>query len=613
MIKYWTARNFKAISDATVDLGNLNVVLGKNSVGKSSLIQSVIAASQYFGSQYPSAKFSFIGNAQDLGPASLVQNRRSIGGSMELAFKFSEASSILDGEIAMRAEVPEQGADEMQISELLFRGSKLNPLRGGDVTCNLLGHVKGHHSRFYWYSNPKSRVNVNLGFSLFSDESYREQMMPSRQSPLEGTYHSPAWLEMHLLVLARQVGFHSIQNRTAASRLRPESGISIEISLLGDFLRAVERCKSAKYPAPAAFTSVPENLKNPVNKLQISDALQTLLAHKEEVLQFEAQQRKTELSSRKKSFDPRRTLPRFLSMPENPNLIWTALVYLLAMDDDKRKNVHPEFNYLFELKQISSESTLDRYFAMLMNHTAIKLSRKVKYLGPMRAVHPSEQRNGRSPSPIVPIGRGGEYLAHFLHTNHSVRDLYCLPNGAKKTTLSDALDAWLSFFDIGKTSSTSSSSWGASEYLLDGERTNQKGTGVSQILPVILIALLSSPGDLLIIEQPELHLHPAQQRKLADLLVAFSEHGVQVIAETHSEYLVTRLRLLIATGKIKNDEAKIIFAETKGVGKKRQVHFKASAIDSIGKLDYWPDGFFEESLSDRLLLSSIQFAAEDES
>jgi hypothetical protein len=292
-------------------------------------------------------------------------------------------------------------------------------------------------------------------------------------------------------------------------------------------------------------------------------------------------------------------------------LIWAALVYLLALDKGERQEFFPEFDYLFVDKKITGESTLDRFFSSLLYQTYSKLSRKVKYLGPMRAVHPSEQRNGRSESNIVPLGRGGEYLAHFLHTNRSRRGVFCLPTGPKDTTLGKALDSWLNFFEIGARSSTASSTWGATEYLLDGERTNQKGTGVSQVLPVILIALLAEKGDLLIVEQPELHLHPAHQRKLADLLVAFSEHGVQVLAETHSEYLVTRLRLLIATGKIGSDEAKIIFAQSRGSKRKKQVEFNVSNIDSLGKIDYWPEGFFEESLADRLLLSSIQFAAED--
>ncbi|WP_162528596.1 AAA family ATPase [Mycolicibacterium sp. CBMA 361] len=72
------------------------------------------------------------------------------------------------------------------------------------------------------------------------------------------------------------------------------------------------------------------------------------------------------------------------------------------------------------------------------------------------------------------------------------------------------------------------------------------GTGVSQVLPVLVMCLQAPPGSLLLIEQPELHLNPAVQQKLADFLLAIAASGRQLLVETHSDYLITRLRLRTA-------------------------------------------------------------------
>ncbi len=621
MITTWSARNFKAISQASLDLGELNVILGKNSVGKSSLIQSIISASQYFENQYPSAKYSFIGNAQDLGPAALVQNRESKDRAMTLAFRFSQAPAYLDGVCELTAVLPKPDSDEMLVQEIDFHPSKTGALRGGRLHCDWVVAAAGRQKRRFSYIANNRKIEIDLGFSVMPEGSYRDEMLPSRLTG-DAQVHAPAWLETHLLVLSSHFGANALRSKGRTIRLRSESMPS-EVAILGEFLRAVSRCRAAKDQEASAVKSVPEGMKNPAGESTIEAALAGLLAFKaaldkaeqgyKSFLKQSEKRLKNHLPGHQLGIPASRYFSaRDNSAPENPQLIWVGLVYLVALEERDRQERHPEFDYLFSTsRKATGEGTLDRFFSHLLDQARMKLARKVKYLGPMRAVHPSEQKNGRTPSQIIPIGRGGEYLAHYFHTHRAEIDSYCLPAGPKVTSLGKALDLWLAFFDIGKTSSTASSSWGASEYLLDGERTNQKGTGVSQILPVILVALMSKPGDLLILEQPELHLHPAHQRKLADLLVTFSEYGVQVIAETHSEYLVTRLRLLIATGKIQSQNAKIIFAESKGVGSKRQVRFKASSIDKIGQVGYWPDGFFEESLGDRLLLSSIQFAAEE--
>ncbi len=119
------------------------------------------------------------------------------------------------------------------------------------------------------------------------------------------------------------------------------------------------------------------------------------------------------------------------------------------------------------------------------------------------------------------------------------------------------------------------------------------GVGVSQLLPVLVLCLLTPRGSVILLEQPELHLHPGVQLDLADFLLATAEAGKQVIVETHSEHLVQRLRRRIAEAPGRRDEELadmigFVFAERDaGVTTYRNIR-----PNRFGGLEGWPSGFF---------------------
>ena len=116
------------------------------------------------------------------------------------------------------------------------------------------------------------------------------------------------------------------------------------------------------------------------------------------------------------------------------------------------------------------------------------------------------------------------------------------------------------------------------------------GVGVSQVLPVILMCLLSNSADVLIFEQPELHLHPALQKRMADFLLTFVRAGRQILVETHSDHLVNQLRYQVAADQADEIKhlVKLIFAEQNdGI-----TTYRESEINEYGGLsEDWPDGF----------------------
>lgn len=96
---------------------------------------------------------------------------------------------------------------------------------------------------------------------------------------------------------------------------------------------------------------------------------------------------------------------------------------------------------------------------------------------------------------------------------------------------------------------------------IKGLRSENVGFGVSYSLPVIVALLAASPDSLLIIENPEAHLHPRGQSKLAELIALAAQNGAQIIIETHSDHIFNGFRKSIATQKIDKDNVKIHFFE----------------------------------------------------
>jgi predicted ATPase len=118
------------------------------------------------------------------------------------------------------------------------------------------------------------------------------------------------------------------------------------------------------------------------------------------------------------------------------------------------------------------------------------------------------------------------------------------------------------------------------------------GVGVSQVLPTLVLFLLAPNNSILLIEQPELHLHPKVQSILGDFFLGMAECGKQCIVETHSEYIVNRLRRRIVEtpGKRILDKIKIYFVEKE----KAESQFREVQPNEYGSIHDWPKGFFDE-------------------
>ena len=162
---------------------------------------------------------------------------------------------------------------------------------------------------------------------------------------------------------------------------------------------------------------------------------------------------------------------------------------------------------------------------------------------------------------------------------------------------------WLPFLDIeGKIEVVPQGRQGFS-LTVGGHVLPMLGTGISQILPVLTLCLTARRGDLVLLEQPELHLNPSIQQKLAEFLLAMSQVDRQIIVETHSEYFVTRLRLIQARNEKISKHIKLLFVEkTPESG----TVYREVETNSFGEIQDWPKGFFDQASNDlRELMKTI--------
>ncbi len=121
------------------------------------------------------------------------------------------------------------------------------------------------------------------------------------------------------------------------------------------------------------------------------------------------------------------------------------------------------------------------------------------------------------------------------------------------------------------------------------------GFGVSQVLPVLVQLAYVPEGSVVILEQPELHLHPSVQSGLADIILETAEVGrAQVIVESHSEHLLARLQRRIAEGQVSKDDVAVYFCSHED-GSSR---IRSLELDDNGRIANWADGFFGDLMGE---------------
>ena len=117
------------------------------------------------------------------------------------------------------------------------------------------------------------------------------------------------------------------------------------------------------------------------------------------------------------------------------------------------------------------------------------------------------------------------------------------------------------------------------------------GFGITQILPIVVAALSVAKGSILLIENPEVHLHPAGQALMGQFLTNVAHSGMQVILETHSDHVLNGIRRSVKTGAVSAEEVAIHFLRKRSFD---EAQVLSPTLDNSGNIDVWPEGFFDQ-------------------
>jgi predicted ATPase len=230
----------------------------------------------------------------------------------------------------------------------------------------------------------------------------------------------------------------------------------------------------------------------------------------------------------------------------------------------------------------------------------------------------------RSLGSLPQVGYKGEYVLDFLqHFENAIVPDALIHETAEGKTLFYVLNGWLNEISPGVDFSYQTNSKIDSAYAeIDGFRPANVGFGLSYTLP-ILVAILGmsaqapaagweeswgdeweqkkkDKGVLVILENPEAHLHPQGQTAMGKLIALAASCGVQIVVETHSDHLMDGIRIAVKEQKIAADQVAFQYF-TKQTNEPSEV--TSPRLHENGKLDFWPEGFFDQTLKNRAILA----------
>ena len=225
----------------------------------------------------------------------------------------------------------------------------------------------------------------------------------------------------------------------------------------------------------------------------------------------------------------------------------------------------------------------------------------IYYLGPLRE-HPRREYHWTGSSP-EDVGQRGERTIDAILAASRDDETRSLGHRMRRKTFQGMIAYWLKQLGLIEDFDLKEIAKGTNLYHArvrtspKGPRTSlvDVGFGVSQILPVLVLLYYVPKGSTVLMEQPELHLHPSVQSGLADVILRVaSVRNVQVIVESHSEHLMRRLQRRVAEKKVSSADVILYFVSSKG-GRARVSDL---LLNEWGVIENWPENFFGDEMGE---------------
>jgi predicted ATPase len=233
------------------------------------------------------------------------------------------------------------------------------------------------------------------------------------------------------------------------------------------------------------------------------------------------------------------------------------------------------------------------------------------YLGPLRE-YPQRQYAWAGARP-TDMGRRGERVVDALLAARDAGAYITRGRGRKRLTLEERVATWLKDLGLIERFEVRPIKEGGKLFQVCVKRADKSpevlitdvGFGVSQILPVIALCYYVPEGSTLVLEQPEIHLHPRVQMGLADVFIdAIKTRNIQIILESHSEHLLRRLQRRVAEEELEPRQAVLYFCSAeKGESRLSNLDF-----DMFGNITNWPPDFLGDEYGEIVAMSKAALA-----
>lgn len=596
MIKTWSLKNFKSVSaETSLDFAPLTIFAGANSSGKSTILQSILLTTQTIQNSVQNKTVILNGNISKFGIFNdLISNKHddnliSIGFKLEPqitqedeidTYHFSRFSKIgdfksLECKFSFTGITSEVNHDLLQLQPRLER--------------SYLKMIKENESEEIEVVRSKRSISDRArDLRLFDKENIRglgsleyEIIKPARYKEIPDYYygrrpqnakHAGAFMD-HFLPASVSIAYDRIddEKRLFIDIITSDGNVKdkiFEVYINDDIIKLIR----------SLYIEVTEEAKK----------IETLFSY---IPRFEQYFLRLE-----KEFNLI-NLRRLLRSPGLGNILMSKI-------DDHKTDIIKLMKF-----DLSEDYRLDYLYSYnaWSDYIGTFFKRNLKYLGPLRD----------EPKPVYPligapdpkdIGFKGENTAFVLDLNRNVPIKY-IPSSCfqhtkdvmeiKDSTLLDAVLDWLKYMGIAQDVQTiDKGKLGHELKIMSPSSTilhdlTHVGVGVSQVLPILVLSLLSDSDSTLIFEQPELHLHPRVQTRLADFFISMSLVKKQCLVETHSEYIINRLRYHVAVSEnsVFQESILIYFVEKENENSK----YRKIKINTYGVIENWPIGFFDEN------------------
>lgn len=240
-----------------------------------------------------------------------------------------------------------------------------------------------------------------------------------------------------------------------------------------------------------------------------------------------------------------------------------------------------------------------------------KCLQNIYYLGPLRA---RPERNyawsGEQPSDM---GEAGELAVAAIIASRERCDTIGLGKGRRRLTLEKYIAQWLKDLGLIHDFRITPVADGSQVYEVKVRKSRNAaevlitdvGFGVSQILPVLALCFYVPTGSTVLLEQPDIHLHPMAQSSLADVFIdVWEKRQVQVLVESHSEHLLQRLQRRIAEERFSQSEVSLLFCSSEN-GHSVMTPLQ---VDPYGSIKNWPEHFFGNQFGEIAATSKAMIA-----